>query len=88
MATLFFYVQERHVPSFSVTPWWFSIVVAVSFVMLVGVGWEWLEFCFDYFFAKDDFMLRAQLGLADTMGDLLMDFIGGLIVGAYFIFKR
>ena len=56
--------------------------------MLVGVGWEWLEYGFDYFVAKDDFMLRAQLGLTDTMKDLFDDFIGGLVVGAYFIFKR
>ena len=87
-ALLFFYVQERHVPFFAAMPWWFSIVVAVSFVMLVGVGWEWLEYGFDYFVAKDDFMLRAQLGLTDTMKDLFDDFIGGLVVGAYFIFKR
>lgn len=88
VATLFFYVQERYVPSFSAMPWWFSIVAAVSFVMLVGVGWEWFEYGFDYVVAKDNFVLRAQLGLADTMGDLLADFIGGLMVGAYFIFRR
>lgn len=88
VATLFFYVQERYVPSFVAMPWWFSIVVVVSFVMLVGVGWEWFEYWFDYFVAKDNFVLRAQLGLADTMGDLLADLVGGLIVGAYFIFRR
>lgn len=88
VALAFFYFQRRYVLLFSALPIWFSLLMVVGFVMLVGVAWEWLEFGFDYFFAKDNFLIRAQLGLADTMGDLGMDVIGGLAVGLYFLFKK
>ena len=88
VAFVFFYFQRRHILLFSALPFWFSLLMVVGFVMLVGVAWEWLEFGFDYFFAKDNFLICAQLGLADTMGDLVMDLLGGMLVGLYFLLKK
>ena len=56
--------------------------------MWVGVGWEWFEFGFDYIFVPEHAEWRAQLGLVDTMGDLLADVIGGALVGLYFLLNR
>ncbi len=84
VALAFFYVQRHFAPHLreSVPPL-IHLVLAVGVVMLVGVMWEWLEFAFDYFFFPEKFGFRAQLGLPDTMGDLLSDFIGGLALGWY-----
>ena len=84
VAAVFFYLKnsyafgmERKMPR-----WWY-IALMLGFVMLIGVLWEWLEYCFDVFFATPRALMRAQLGLPDTMGDLLADFIGGLVLGLY-----
>lgn len=84
---LFFYLFKRNVPSF-VLPASFiaSLVLVLGFVMLVGVGWEWFEFTFDHFFAKERAVWRAQRGLPDTMGDLFADFAGGAVAGLYFLY--
>lgn len=54
-------------------------VFVVGAVMIVGVAWEWYEFIFDQFatsmVAKYGF---AQMGLPDTMDDLLNDTLGAL----------
>jgi len=54
-------------------------VFVMGFVMIVGVAWEWYEFLFDQFattmVAKYGF---AQMGLPDTMDDLLNDTLGAM----------
>jgi len=87
-ALAFFYLQRRYVLLFSALPFLFSIIMVVGVVMLVGVGWEWFEFGFDYIFVPEHAEWRAQLGLVDTMGDLLADVIGGALVGLYFLLNR
>lgn len=87
VALAFFYVQQRYARALPDTvPRWFFLVQAVGFVMLVGVMWEWFEYGFDIFFAEEKADWRAQLGLPDTMGDLLADFVGGVCVAMYGIF--
>jgi len=62
---------------------------AISFVALVGVGWEFIEFLYDAFLAYPYHLQAAQLGLADTLADLLNDLMGGGIAVAamYFLPK-
>lgn len=56
-----------------------QLVFVVGFVMIIGVVWEWYEFIFDQFATT---MVAkygvAQMGLADTMDDLLNDCVGSL----------
>lgn len=87
-ALMFFYFQRRYVLLFSALSFWFSIIAVMGVVMLVGVMWEWLEFGFDYFFVPEHAEWRAQLGLVDTMGDLFVDLVGGVLVGLYFLLKK
>lgn len=88
VALAFFYLQCRHVLLFSALPFLFSLIAVAGVVMLVGVAWEWFEFGFDYIFVPEHAEWRAQLGLVDTMGDLLADLTGGVLVGVYFLLKK
>lgn len=89
VAMLFFALKNSYAPGLrSAVPDWFYVVLACGMVMLIGVAWEWFEYSFDFFFAKEDLKWRAQLGLPDTMGDLLADFIGGLAISLYIMKKE
>lgn len=88
IALVFFYTDQRYVLQFHRLPPFFTLVLAAGFVMLMGVGWEWFEYGFDYFFAREHMAWRAQLGLPDTMGDLFADFAGGVLMSTYFILKN
>jgi hypothetical protein len=89
VALVFFYMQTRVAQGMErIMPWWFFLALALGFVMLVGVAWEWFEYGFDFFFAKENFAWRAQLGLTDTMGDLFADLAGGITVSACLLFRR
>lgn len=55
-------------------------VFVIGFAMIVGVAWEWYEFIFDQL--RIAFSLHAapaQMGLADTMDDLLNDTLGATL---------
>lgn len=58
----------------------FFALCILGFVALVGIGWEWFEFCFDEFIAVRNSWGLTQLGLADTMADLFFDLLGALVV--------
>ncbi len=49
---------------------------ALSFAVTCGVLWEIFEYSMDLFFLTN----MQKSGLVDTMGDLIVDFLGGLIV--------
>lgn len=86
VATLFFLMKNTYAPRLpSTMPSWFYLMLACGAVILIGVAWEWFEYSFDILFAAKNAAWRAQLGLPDTMGDLLADFIGGLVLSAYII---
>ena len=51
----------------------------VSFAVLGGVLWEFLEFSWDYFFAKPYSAELAQLTLEDTLSDLFFDLVGASV---------
>lgn len=89
VATLFFLLKNTYAPRLSSTaPLWFYLVLACGVVMLIGVAWEWFEYTFDILFAAENAAWRAQLGLPDTMGDLLADLIGGLVLSVYIISRE
>ncbi len=59
------------------------LIDVVLYTMAFGVIWEFLEWLTDYFFNWN-----SQLGLFDTMGDLLSDTLGGIfmiILGLFLI---
>ncbi|MEK7480545.1 MAG: hypothetical protein AAB604_00385 [Patescibacteria group bacterium] len=58
-------------------------ILVVALVAFVGVGWEVYEFTIDELFFEDRALWRAQDGNTDTMTDLMMDVLGGIIVAGY-----
>lgn len=67
-------------------PLWYHYLFVIGFVMLVGVAWEFHEYLLDNTASLWWGWPHNQLGLGDTMLDLLMDFLGG--TGAFFLFKK
>lgn len=68
---------------FRLSPLYMSIV-AFCFSMTVGVLWEFFEYGMDYLFhtnMQKDTMLGnyVDIGLIDTMNDLLVNFIGAIV---------
>lgn len=62
-------------------------VAVLGFVALVSIGWEWFEFLVDQL--ADGIRLEygiAQASVKDTMGDFVMDLIGGTL--GYALFYR
>ncbi len=61
------------------------ILVRTIFVLgctaLVGIGWEFFEFGYDALFKPTQSVI-AQIGSADTIGDLFFDLLGGAVVAA------
>ena len=53
------------------------VVFSVSFSLAIGALWEIFEFFMDQIFGFN----MQKSGLEDTMGDLIVDFIGACIVG-------
>ncbi len=71
---VFDYLNQRF---FKLSNFWMRAVLALSFIALIGVLWEFFEFSLDnLFFLKK--WGPFQGGLSDTMGDLLFDLLGGL----------
>lgn len=55
---------------------WFVLLLSLGGVALVAVGWEFFEFIGNNTFAEGVF----QGDLPDTMGDLFLALLGGLLV--------
>lgn len=64
-----------HIPPL---PRWFAFVALTGFVMIAGVVWEWYEYI--RWITIDPTM---DLTLPDTLKDLAMDTLGGLVVAWY-----
>lgn len=59
-----------------VMPRWFYLVTGIGSVMIAGVVWEWYEYI--RWITIDPSM---DLTLQDTLKDLIMDTVGGAVVG-------
>ncbi|RJQ31311.1 hypothetical protein C4572_02670 [Candidatus Parcubacteria bacterium] len=66
----------------------FLVVFTLGGVALVGVLWEFYEFVIDKLVTKDNHISIFQPGLVDTLQDLFLDLVGGLLVGLKFLFKK
>lgn len=62
------------------------LLVVVSFAALIGVLWEFFEFMTDPLWRTLGREVFFQLGLEDTLGDLLSDLVGGAL--AAILFRR
>ena len=89
---LVYYFNSRF--SMNLSPVFVALFV-VAFSVLIGVLWEMFEFTMDYFkgsnmqrwTAPEDVILLGKeyqgLGLRDTMSDLIVDLVGGVLAGGY-----
>lgn len=81
----FFYPKIR----FTEYPVLNTAALALSFVVFVGVLWEFYEFLYDFFVTKRIFMDQNLFGAAmriDMIKDLFLDFLGGSV--STFLFLR
>lgn len=71
-------------------PLWYQILFVFGIVMFFGSFWELFEYSFDQLFAFWFNLLPLQPSIKDTMGDIILDFLGALtFVASYLlIFKR
>lgn len=58
----------------------YTKVCIIFFVFTVGMLWEVFEFIWDRVLVKNYNFPVMQLGLLDTLGDLLFDFLGCLFL--------
>ncbi len=70
------------------SPVWQTSIYAIGIlgsVALIGIAWEWYEFIFDrlMFTYNADFS-PAQTSLGDTLADLFLDLLGGLLAFGIF----
>lgn len=63
------------------TPYFFNLLVVTAGTISAAVIWEFAEFLSDHYLGT-----HTQLGLPDTMLDLLMGMLGGIVIGL--IFKK
>ncbi|MBI3046513.1 MAG: hypothetical protein HYY86_03210 [Candidatus Harrisonbacteria bacterium] len=58
----------------------FSVIMTAAFAVLIGVLWEFSEFFFSVLFPE----FPTQPSVADTMADLFLDFLGGLLLASIY----
>ncbi|MCR4314554.1 MAG: hypothetical protein NUV84_04915 [Candidatus Uhrbacteria bacterium] len=68
------------------SPVWYHYTFVIGFAMLIGIAWEFHEYLFDQTINSWYNLPRAQLSLADTMKDFLMDWLGASV--AFFWFRK
>ena len=64
----------------------FVALFSFTFALALGALWEIFEFSMDYFFGLN----MQKSGLYDTMGDLMVDTIGAVVIAVvgYFYIRR
>ena len=85
VAMFFFSKSEK---TFSEASPYFIFILVLGLVSLGGVFWEFFEYIFDMLFARRGFGRLIQLGVSDTMSDLLFDLVGGVLAQLIFWKKR
>lgn len=64
----------------------FNVIFIISFVMLVASVWEMVEFTCDNIFGKDAQNVLTT-GVDDTMWDIIVAFIGSLLVSILYVIE-
>lgn len=88
LASLFFYIFKiKNKAIESKSNFLTQIILALGFVVLIGVFWEFYEFLADVYLYKTHSLTLSfdPLLLFDTLGDLFLDLCGGLIFSWVFI---
>lgn len=67
---------------------WLLVFIGLSVVSFTGVLWEFFEFCFDIFIGGSLGAAPAQLGLRDTLSDLVFDLLGGAFILLWYVKKK
>jgi uncharacterized membrane protein YagU involved in acid resistance len=80
VASIFFILAEKKFPLIELPVGYLAGVLAVvSFVVLIGVFWEFYEYLLDYF------LYVHQMELPDTLSDLFFDFLGGTLASTVYL---
>ncbi len=67
-------------------PTWYRYIFVAGFVLMIGVAWEFHEYALDQTINIWYHIVPSQPSLADTMKDLLDDWIGAS--AAFFLFQK
>lgn len=65
---------------------WFNFIFMISFTLMIASLWEFMEFGTDLVMGTD-VQHVLDTGVADTMEDMLIAFLGSIIVGVKYLFE-
>lgn len=65
---------------------WFNVIFMISFALMIASLWEFLEFGSDTFLGLN-VQHSIETGVKDTMEDMLVAFLGSLIVSISYFFE-
>lgn len=66
---------------------WFNFLLIIIFSISVAAVWEYIEFFSDKLFGTDNQWVIST-GVSDTMTDMLIATLGGILVGLYYLKKN
>lgn len=66
---------------------WFNFIFMISFTLMIASFWEFMEFGADLVM-KTDVQHSLDTGVADTMQDMLIAFLGSLIVAFSYLIEN
>lgn len=82
-----FFIWLYHSKISQLPNYFISFLIVISFVALIGIFWEFLEFFYDVFISSRGYSGYMQLSAADTIADLFFDLVGGSILFVIYYFK-
>lgn len=65
-----------------------TVLFGVGMVALAGLAWEFFEFGIDRYIIAPGFSPFPRMELADTLGDLFSDLLGGLLLAILYTSGR
>lgn len=81
---VFYYTKPYHRTTVAL---WMETALFIAGALILGVFWEWFEFILDryrVFIAGEPSLMTY----ADNIGDLIIDFLGSVVVGVYLYVKH
>lgn len=80
-------IHKYHLLSLN-NAFWANCLLIASLALTIGVFWEFFEFSIDYFDRYFYGVSTLPANVADTLGDLLYDFIGASLAALFFLKKE
>lgn len=65
----------------------FGVLFIISFSMMIASAWEIFEYLSSYYFHLDPQKVAAT-GVSDTMGDMIVAFLGSILVSICYYFEH